>query len=55
MDRPIRIAVIIGSTREGRFGPTVARWFADQAGQRSDTVVDIVDLAEIDLPAAYPK
>jgi NAD(P)H-dependent FMN reductase len=55
MNRPIRVAVIIGSTREGRFGPTVARWFADQAGQRSDTVVDIVDLAEVDLPAAYPK
>ena len=55
MDRPIRLAVIIGSTREGRFGPTVARWFADQAEQRTDTVVDVIDLAELDLPTTYPK
>jgi NAD(P)H-dependent FMN reductase len=55
MDTPIRVAIIIGSTREGRFGPTVARWFAEQAGQRSDIVVDVVDLATVDLPAAYPK
>jgi NAD(P)H-dependent FMN reductase len=55
MDTPIRVALIIGSTREGRFGPTVARWFAEQAGQRNDMVVDVVDLAAVDLPAAYPK
>lgn len=55
MDSPIRVAIIIGSTREGRFGPTVARWFAEQVAQRSDMVVDVVDLAEMDLPAAYPK
>src|SRR5919109_3233318 len=55
MDSPIRVAVIIGSTREGRFGPTVARWFAEQAAQRADMVVDVVDLAEMDLPAAYPR
>jgi NAD(P)H-dependent FMN reductase len=55
MDRPIRVAIIIGSTREGRFGPTVARWFAEQTAQRDDMVVDLVDLAEMDLPAAYPK
>src|SRR5688572_27470918 len=55
MDTPIRVAIIIGSTREGRFGPTVAQWFAEQAEQRRDMVVDVVDLAEMDLPAAYPK
>lgn len=55
MDNPIRVAIIIGSTRDGRFGPTVARWFAEQAAQRDDLVVDLVDLVEMDLPAAYPK
>jgi NAD(P)H-dependent FMN reductase len=55
MDTPIRVAVIIGSTREGRFGPTVAQWFAGQAAPRADIVVDVVDLAAMDLPAAYPK
>ncbi|KAA5836900.1 NAD(P)H-dependent oxidoreductase [Saccharopolyspora hirsuta] len=44
----LRLAVIIGSTREGRFGPTVASWFAEQAAQFGD--VDVIDLAEIPLP-----
>jgi NAD(P)H-dependent FMN reductase len=30
-DSPLRVAIITGSTREGRFGPTVARWFVTQA------------------------
>lgn len=49
-ESPLHLAVIVGSTREGRFGMTVARWFADQARQRADMLVDLVDLAEIDLP-----
>ncbi|ONK12565.1 NAD(P)H-dependent oxidoreductase [Streptomyces sp. MP131-18] len=47
--RPLRLAVIIGSVREGRFGPTVSRWFAERAAAREDMTVDLVDLAE---PAA---
>lgn len=46
----IRVAVIIGSVRKGRFGPTVANWFMTQAEQREDFEVDLVDLAEYDLP-----
>lgn len=46
----IRIAVIIGSTRKGRFGPTVAAWFVEQAEQYADLVVDVIDLAEARLP-----
>ncbi|MGI5490069.1 NADPH-dependent FMN reductase [Microtetraspora malaysiensis] len=48
---PIQLAVIVGSTREGRFGPTVAKWFVEQAEQREDVTVDVVDLAEARLPA----
>jgi len=55
MDSPIRVAIIVGSIREGRFGPTVAHWFAEQVTPRADMVVDVIDLAEMDLPAAYPK
>jgi len=55
MESPIRVAVIIGSTREGRFGPTVAHWFGEQAAPRDDMAVDLIDLAEMNLPAAYPK
>lgn len=46
---PIRTAVIIGSVRTGRFGPTIAHWFARELGGRDDVVVDVVDLAEADL------
>jgi NAD(P)H-dependent FMN reductase len=47
----LRLAIIIGSTRNGRFGPTVAHWFATRAGKRADLEVDLIDLAEAGLPA----
>ena len=50
----LQLAVIVGSTREGRFGDTVAHWFAAQARRRDELVVDVVDLAELGLPAALP-
>ncbi|GLX00948.1 NAD(P)H-dependent oxidoreductase [Microtetraspora sp. NBRC 16547] len=49
-ERRLRVAIIIGSTRRGRFGPTVAGWFAARARRRGDLDVDLVDLAEADLP-----
>jgi NAD(P)H-dependent FMN reductase len=52
---PLQLAVIVGSTREGRLGDTVARWFAAQAGRRADLLVDVIDLAEVALPAALPR
>jgi NAD(P)H-dependent FMN reductase len=48
---PLRVAVITGSTREGRFAPTVATWFAEQAGQRDDMVIDLVDTADAPPPS----
>jgi NAD(P)H-dependent FMN reductase len=53
IDTPIRLAVIIGSNRHGRFAPTVAQWFVEQAEGRGDVDVDVVDLAEVDVPAVY--
>lgn len=47
---PLRTLVIIGSTREGRFGPTVAQWFVEQARGRDDLDVEVLDLADADLP-----
>jgi NAD(P)H-dependent FMN reductase len=44
------LAIIIGSTRQGRFAPTVANWFAGQAGRRDDLTVDVIDLAQARLP-----
>ncbi|GAB3954705.1 NADPH-dependent FMN reductase [Micromonospora vulcania] len=51
---PLRIAVIIGSTREGRAGDRVARWFVDQAERHDDLAVTVVDLTEYEFPASYP-
>ncbi|RFS87488.1 NADPH-dependent oxidoreductase [Actinomadura spongiicola] len=47
---PLNIVIIVGSTRRGRFGPTVAGWFAGEAGRHPDLALDVVDLAETDLP-----
>ncbi|MFK8848304.1 NADPH-dependent FMN reductase [Streptomyces sp. Ac-502] len=47
-ERPFTLAVIVGSTREGRFAPVVANWFTAHAGRRDDVVADVLDLAEID-------
>jgi len=49
---PIQLAIIIGSTREGRFAPVVANWFAAQTTQRDDLIVDVIDLAEPGLTAS---
>ncbi len=54
-DHPLRVAVIIGSTRVGRFGPTVADWFMSVASTRDDLELDLLDLADVDLPAFLPR
>ena len=50
MNGRLRVAVIIGSTRVGRFGPTVAGWFAGRARRRRDFDVEVIDLADANLP-----
>ncbi|MFE4467590.1 NADPH-dependent FMN reductase [Leifsonia sp. NPDC056824] len=45
-----RIAIIIGSTRPGRNGESVARWVLEHAAQRDDAEYELVDLAEWNLP-----
>jgi NAD(P)H-dependent FMN reductase len=52
---PVRLAIIIGSTRTVRFGPVVARWFEGQARARDDMAVDVIDLADHDIPAVFPS
>lgn len=49
---PLHVAVITGSTREGRFGPTVSSWFLQQTTCRDDLTVDAIDLGEARLPDA---
>lgn len=50
---PLHLAVLLGSTREGRFGHRVAQWFATLAASRPDLRIDLIDLAEVDLPSAW--
>jgi len=46
-----QLAIIVASTRQGRFGGVVAQWFLSQARQRDDMDLDLIDLAEVGLPA----
>lgn len=46
----IKIAIIIGSTRPGRVGESVAKWVYEQSKKRSDASFEIVDIAAYNLP-----
>lgn len=48
------LVIIIGSVREGRFGPVVASWVAERAEAHGAFDVDLLDLADLDLPLALP-
>ncbi|MFI5907483.1 NADPH-dependent FMN reductase [Dactylosporangium sp. NPDC051541] len=54
METKHRLLVIVGSVREGRFGPTVAGWFAAQARTYGAFDVDVADLADVTLPLELP-
>ena len=51
---PLRVAVIVGSVREGRQGRAVADWFAGIAAGDDGLDLDVVDLADVDLPLVMP-
>jgi NAD(P)H-dependent FMN reductase len=44
------LQIIIASTRPGRVGPAVADWFRDRAVKTGDFEVELIDLAEVNLP-----
>jgi NAD(P)H-dependent FMN reductase len=44
------LQVVIGSTRPGRVGLPVARWFTEHADRSDLFDVEVVDLAEVNLP-----
>ncbi len=44
------LLIIIGSTRPGRVGLPVARWFEARARAHGGFDVEVADLAEVDLP-----
>ena len=52
---PLDVVVILGSTREGRFGPVVAQWFMRQARHARRHARQLLDLADADLPLGVPR
>lgn len=44
------LQVIIASTRPGRAGKKVADYVVERIGVRDDLAIEVVDLAEVDLP-----
>jgi len=46
----LKLKIIIGSTRPGRVGPTIARWVEQLSTEASPFDVELVDLAELNLP-----
>lgn len=50
-----RLAVLLGSYREGRFGPTIGRWVAEHARTHGHFEVEVVDLADHHLPIPHPS
>jgi NAD(P)H-dependent FMN reductase len=54
LEPPLRLVVIVGSTRAGRLGSTVARWVVRQSESRPDLTLDLIELADVGLPAVFP-
>ena len=50
MSNPVKIALVIGSTRETRFADKPAGWMHEVAADRDDLVLETLDLREFDLP-----
>jgi NAD(P)H-dependent FMN reductase len=46
----LKLNVIVTSTRPGRNGPKIGKWMAGFAKENSDFEVELVDLADFDLP-----
>lgn len=46
----IRVGIILGSTRPGRLGESVARWIYEIARRRTDAEFELVDLKDYPLP-----
>lgn len=46
----LHLAILVGSTREGRFGNVVGDWIARHAKAHGDFEVDVIDLATMHFP-----
>nr|WP_272210742.1 NADPH-dependent FMN reductase [Marinicella sp. W31]MDC2876652.1 NAD(P)H-dependent oxidoreductase [Marinicella sp. W31] len=46
----MKLNIIIGSTRPGRVCPTIAKWVSDLAREHGKFEVELVDIADFNLP-----
>lgn len=46
----LKIAIIVGSNRPGRFGGKVAPWFIGEAKKNDRIEIDVIDLVDIKFP-----
>ncbi|WP_329565539.1 NADPH-dependent FMN reductase [Kitasatospora sp. NBC_01266] len=53
-DAPLRVAVIVGSVREGRAGRAVTDWFLGTAAGHTGLELDVIDLVDVQLPLVMP-
>ncbi|MEU9519891.1 NAD(P)H-dependent oxidoreductase [Streptomyces sp. NPDC048224] len=50
---PLRVTLLVGSNRHGRFGTVVADWLLGHLHDRDDLVPEVVDVAATDLPTTF--
>jgi NAD(P)H-dependent FMN reductase len=46
----LKLNIVIGSPRPGRVGPVIAQWLKEAAEEHGKLAVELVDLADFDLP-----
>ncbi|MER5563110.1 NAD(P)H-dependent oxidoreductase [Streptomyces sp. NPDC002506] len=51
----LKLTVVIGSNREGRFAPVVADWFLARAREHHGLDIEVLDLADTELPTALSR
>lgn len=49
-EHALKLKVILGSTREGRFSEIPGGWIVSEAGKRSDVSVELLDLRDYPMP-----
>ncbi|MFF7081388.1 NADPH-dependent FMN reductase [Streptomyces lavendulae] len=43
---PLKVGVLVGSVRTGRFADKISGWFVSEAGRRDDMEIHVIDLSE---------
>ena len=46
----LKLEIVVGSVRQGRFGPVVASWITEQARQHGGFDIEVIDLADLTFP-----